>query len=298
MKYLVLFFSSLFFAQQNVNKAQKNIFLAEYYEITDLEKAFSYYQKAFELNPYEFKTYMPQFTKICLKLNKESILKKEIYRASSVYLFSADHFKSDRMKPFYDKQPIKEILSDDIEKLQKIYYTNAENYAKIEYEKKIIKIDAIDQFVRKKRPIDWGYIEKSDSLNITQLIELTKHYGWHEGAEIILWHQRDSYDEPNFVWNYFIPFFNQQIKKDLIRKDYLLKYEKNMCFVQKITYKYDYFPPLDRLYTLEDIHNIDKYRKTVGLPPLYFNKHIMPEYVLPKGYEYDHVNLLKDLLEL
>lgn len=300
--YLFLCFSSLYFAQQNVNKAQKNIYLAEYYEMTNIKKAFFYYQKAFKLNPYMFRTYMPQFTKICLDLNKKKALKEEISRASFEYLFSKEHFISESMKLYSNQQPIKGILENEIEKLQKNYYSNAENYPKLEFEKEIITIKAVDQFVRPlitgKETLQWDIIDRSDSVNITHLINLTKQYGWQESAEIILWHQRNSYGTPNFVWNYFVPFFEKQVEKDFVRKDYLLKYEKNICFVQKLVYKYDYFPPLERLYTINDIQNIDRYRKTVALPPLYFNKYIQPDYILPKGYEYNPQNLLKDLLEL
>ncbi len=54
-------------------------------------------------------------------------------------------------------------------------------------------------------------MQKIDSLNIARLIEITKDHGWQERAWIILWHQRGSYGEDNYVWNYFRPLINKEI---------------------------------------------------------------------------------------
>ncbi len=54
--------------------------------------------------------------------------------------------------------------------------------------------------------------ERVDSLNIARLMELTKKYGWQDRAFILLWHQRDTFGENNYIWNYFIPLINKEIE--------------------------------------------------------------------------------------
>lgn len=68
--------------------------------------------------------------------------------------------------------------------------------------------------------------------------------------------------------------------------------------IHRKAYVYDYWPPLAKVYTQADVDKIDSYRKSVGLPPLYFNKFIDTEYNLPPGYKYNAKNLLNDLLSL
>ena len=49
--------------------------------------------------------------------------------------------------------------------------------------------------------------------------------------------------------------------------------------------------------TYDDIKNLDQRRKSVGLPPLYF-EYFLYGNELPKDYEYNPANLLKDLENL
>ncbi|WP_194851596.1 hypothetical protein [Nonlabens antarcticus] len=54
-------------------------------------------------------------------------------------------------------------------------------------------------------------MQKVDSLNIARLMEITAEHGWQSRAWIILWHQRGTYGEDNYVWNYFKPVIDEEI---------------------------------------------------------------------------------------
>lgn len=104
-----------------------------------------------------------------------------------------------------------------------------EYISKIEFEKEIEKLDFADQYTRQiieekeDRKCLWDLMTKEDSIIISQLIDLTKQYGWNEKAATILWHQRGTYGKSDFVWNYFVPFINGLIKKDEVKKDFFFK---------------------------------------------------------------------------
>lgn len=61
---------------------------------------------------------------------------------------------------------------------------------------------------------------KIDSLNIEELMAITKEYGWQERAWIILWHQRGNHDGDNYVWNYFRPLINKEIEEGKISRSF------------------------------------------------------------------------------
>jgi len=58
----------------------------------------------------------------------------------------------------------------------------------------------------------------TDSLNVVKLIDLTKDFGWQEEAWLILWHQRGTYGQENWVWDYFKPLIDEEIRKGNKRK--------------------------------------------------------------------------------
>lgn len=61
---------------------------------------------------------------------------------------------------------------------------------------------------------------KIDSLNIEELIAITKENGWQERAWLILWHCRGNHDEDNYVWNYFRPLINKEIEEGKISRSF------------------------------------------------------------------------------
>lgn len=69
-------------------------------------------------------------------------------------------------------------------------------------------------------------MQKIDSLNVDRLMEITKEYGWQERAWIILWHQRGTHDEDNYVWNYFRPMINKEIEEGKISRTFWSAFEQ------------------------------------------------------------------------
>ena len=67
---------------------------------------------------------------------------------------------------------------------------------------------------------------KVDSLNINRLIEITKEHGWQEQAWIILWHQRGTYGEKNYVWDFFKPALNKEIQEGKISNHFWDRFEQ------------------------------------------------------------------------
>lgn len=306
MKQLIFILFFLFVnsiqAQKNVNKGQRLIYLAQFYEKTDKLKALEKYKEAFTLCPELIESNFAPYSVLCVETNASHLIAKAIKSLSFVKLLDDNYFSSNiDMKLHFEKAVSKKDISK--EKLIKNYYSNEENYDKIAFEKELIKIDYSDQYIRaleeeQKNECLSHIRNKQDSLNVIKLIDLTKKFGWNQNGWWTLWHQRGTYPEKNYVWSYIIPFINSLIKDDFVRKDFFIPFEKAKAMVNKTIYPFDYLPPLAHKYSQKDINNIDRNRKMVGLPPLYFEKYIYPEKILPTEYHYDPKNLLSDLINL
>jgi len=97
-----------------------------------------------------------------------------------------------------------------------------------------------------------------------------------------------------------------EIKKDNVNKDFFVDFEEFNNSLEAYLKK----ESKGAIYTLRtlgningnteyyDIKNLDKRRKSVGLPPLYFDYFMNNNLELPEGYEYNPENLLKDLENL
>ena len=149
-------------------------------------------------------------------------------------------------------------------------------------DKEIDSLIAEDQRVRK----GWREIEKLtknekitrikemkrvDCLNINRIIEITKEFGWHPKMRIILWHHRGIHKDDNYVWNYFRPFINEQIKIGNIKKSFWARYEDNKSMDENGTQIYGMYSGQSDRFPIVDIANLDIRRKEMGLPPLWYN---------------------------
>ena len=63
-------------------------------------------------------------------------------------------------------------------------------------------------------------MQRVDSLNVARLMEITEKHGWQERAWIILWHQRGTYGEDNYVWNYFKPLIDKEITEGKLSRNF------------------------------------------------------------------------------
>ena len=102
----------------------------------------------------------------------------------------------------------------------------------------------------------------TDSLNIIELIDLTKKYGWQEEAHILLWHQRGSYGENNWVWSYFKPLINKGIKAGTIEPSFWAMFEDFKSIRENGETIYGYHPGKVNKDT------VNTKRKSIGLPEL------------------------------
>ncbi len=68
-------------------------------------------------------------------------------------------------------------------------------------------------------------MQRVDSLNIARLMEITEKHGWQERAWIILWHQRGTYGEDNYIWNYFKPLIDKAIEEGKLSRDFWSSFE-------------------------------------------------------------------------
>ena len=142
---------------------------------------------------------------------------------------------------------------------------------------------AVDQKVRTDGT-PFNEIAKVDSSNVQKLIEITERYGWKDKGWLILWHQRMKYDQDNWVWNYFRPIINEEIKKGNVRKSFWAQFEEFKNIAENKYQEYGLYPHNFDTYPLKDPKKVDLKRDSVNLPPLWImNKvHGWP---LPNNYK-------------
>lgn len=302
MKKIILLLILLVFplvSAQNVFKSQKQIYLAQYYaHLKNDKKALDCYLKAIDfnskINSYDYLN----AAAIAFKLNKRNVAKNLLVKSVTKQQAPLDLMKNYKsLKPYQDFKEMKEVLAQ-YNDLENQYFRELKNpKAYIEIQNLIAK----DQLIREKEDIFLELSDKVDSVNITKLKELTIKYGWEDRAWVLLWHHRGSYKEKHFVWDFFKPFLQKEIEKDNINKNFFVAFEEFNNSTSNLQapaiYELGGIGRLSMNQTYDDIKNLDQRRKSVGLPPLYF-EYFLYGNELPKDYEYNPANLLKDLENL
>ncbi len=123
-----------------------------------------------------------------------------------------------------------------------------------------------------------------DSLNIVRLIDITKECGWQDNCWVLLWHQRTSFREDNFVWSYFRPLIDSLIAVGEVRPDYWAGFEDQESIHLNGTQIYGYYTMNYDEYPIEDLNNVDKRRDSLGMAPLWYLDKVYGNIYLPKGY--------------
>lgn len=77
-------------------------------------------------------------------------------------------------------------------------------------------------------------MQRVDSLNVARLMEITEKHGWQERAWIILWHQRGTYGEDNYVWNYFKPVIDKEIEEGKLSRDFWSSFEMHKEMMEQM----------------------------------------------------------------
>ncbi|KQT18561.1 hypothetical protein ASG31_07545 [Chryseobacterium sp. Leaf404] len=284
---------------------KSKIYLAKYYaHQNDDKKALANYLEAIKINPktptsYEYLT----AATIAFKLKNNKTAKKLLAQSISNQLAPIDFIKEfESLQRYKDYEEFKDVLAqyDDLENQYFRTLKNPKAYMEIQ------NLIAKDQLVRENDELFNKLARKTDSTNITELMELTKKYGWEKRGWVLLWHHRGISNDRKFVWDFFKPYLENAIKKDNVNKDFFVDFEE----FDKSFDAYLNKESKGAIYTLRslgnlngnteyyDIQNLDKRRKSVGLPPLYFEYFLDNNSELPEGYEYNPENLLKDLENL
>lgn len=177
-----------------------------------------------------------------------------------------------------------QTLFSDIENEYEIHISKF--YAKLKHPEIYREVDSLiekDQEMRTNGS-SLKEISRIDSLNIKRLIEITKEYGWHEKGWLILWHQRGTFGEENYVWDFFKPYIDNQIKKGEIRKDYWTMFEEEKSIINTKEQIFGLYTNNFKEYPIKDIKNVDKRRAEFGMPPLWYIEKIYG-IELPKEYK-------------
>jgi len=251
-------------------------------------EALAKFQEALEILPYENQSDLFTAAETALKLGKNDLAKTFIRTAFVRYNPDSTVYVS-FFAPFKGEEIFDEIQAERPE-LLKEYYTN------LPYPKQVLddieEIRKRDQNVRK--PENQHRMKEVDSVNIRQLMEITREYGWIDKAWIVLWHQRGTYGTDNEVWSYFKPFIDSEIKKGNVRKSFWAMYEDHEQIIKSREQIYGMFASNYDMMPVVNVKQVDKRRADIGLPPLwYMNKVFDRE--LPEGYTATNDDFLKSL---
>lgn len=303
MKKIILLLILLIFplvSAQNVFKSQKQIYLAQYYtHLKNDKKALDCYLKAIDfnskINSYDYLN----AAAIAFKLGKRNVAKNLLIKSITKQQAPLDFIKNYKsLKPYQDTKEMIEVL-DQYDDFENQYFRELKNpKAYMEIQNLIAK----DQLIREKEDVFLELSHKVDSVNITKLKELTIKYGWEPRAWVLLWHHRGFTDNQKFVWDFFKPYLESEIKKDNVNKDFFVDFEEfensTSNLQAPVIYDLGGIGTLSMNQTYFDIKNLDERRKSVGLPPLYFEYFLNNNSELPEGYQYNPENLLRDLENL
>ncbi len=246
----------------------------------DFDQALSNFQKAIALKPKEGVSVYFFATASALHLGKTEKAKELLIasihntNASKDYFLKFDEFDKFRtMKLFAD-------IENDYDKHIATFYHQLEHP---EIYKAVDSLIKADQAIRTKK-IDRKEIAKIDSSNVKRLIEITKTYGWQNKGFLILWHQRGTYGQNNYVWRFFKPYIDEQIAKGNIKKSFWTLFDEDQSIRNNKEQIYGLYTSQFDQFPIKDIANVDKRRTEKGLPPLWYMAKVYG-IKLPAGYK-------------
>ncbi|WP_035337688.1 hypothetical protein [Dokdonia sp. PRO95] len=201
--------------------------------------------------------------------------------ASEQYFLNFNEFNRFRNETLFT-----EIESDYDNHISK-FYNNLEHP---EIYREVDSLVAVDQEFRNNNS-DWKEISRIDSLNVNRLIEITKDYGWQQKGWLILWHQRGTFGKDNYVWNFFKPYFDEQIAKGTIKKSFWTMFEEEQSLMKNKQQIYGLYTSQFDQFPIRDIKNVDKRRIENGLPPLWYMEKV---YGIQLPSEYKEIAQVKN----
>ena len=271
--YIFLFISFLSYSQnkksfEKYNQFQQKAMLD--FKDKKYETALLNFQKAIDLKPRENVTTYFYATAAALNTNNMNKAKELLIASIHQTNASKEYFLNFKEFDNFRNQKLFTEIENNYENYITEFYKNLE-HPKIY--KEIDSLFAIDQKVRKNKS-DWREVSKIDSLNINRLIEITKKYGWQKKGWLLLWHQRGTYNQDNYIWNFFKPYIDKQILEGNIEKSFWTRFEDQNSIRNSKKQIYGlYWGQFDQ-FPIKDIKNVDKRRVENGLPPLWYMEKI------------------------
>lgn len=254
-KLMLLFFATIIIL--NIGKTQTKYDIYEslyskadsFYKVGIYENAMINYFNAVQY--IEDKSGTPYFkaADCALKLKNFKLADKFIRDGISIGGANMEYLKNfEEFKDYEDRSFFISILID-YKNLRNKYISSIENidlYLEIEYlinrdqfarnvflylegyEEDSILSPEIDKRISEKYGNSnwcWDLMHKVDSMNIDRLIKICKIHGWQSRAWLILWHQRGTYGENNYIWNFFTPLINNAIEEGKESRDFWIEFE-------------------------------------------------------------------------
>ncbi|WP_349664873.1 hypothetical protein IZU89_08595 [Cellulophaga lytica] len=236
------------------------------YKREDFSKSLKFFQKAFEIIPDENPSDYFYAAAAALKLKQNTVAEELIVNSILNTNASKDYFNSFSEFNEFRKTKTLQDIEKKYDSLKELFLNKSNNRF---LNDELNKLRAKDQKVRKKG--DKTLMRYTDSININRLINITKEYGWQKKGWIILWHQRGTYeDDDNYVWKYFKPYINEQIREGKIRKDFWAIFEEEISILSKKKQLYGFYFRQFKSFPIIDIEGVDERRKKIGRPPLWY----------------------------
>lgn len=233
------------------------------YKNQNYKLALENFEKAFVIIPNEDVSDYFYAAASALHLEKNEKAKELIIQSIINTDSSIDYFLNfEEFNPFRSLKLFEEI-SKGYSTYRLAFYENLE-FPEI-YKEIRLMIDK-DQDVR----INGGDMNGVDTPNIIRLIEITKNYGWQNRSWLILWHQRLSYGSNDYVWSFFKPYIDEQILLGKMRKDFWARFEEFRSFETTGKQIYGFWWSQFDEIPVADIENLDKRRKEMGIPPMWY----------------------------
>lgn len=245
----------------------------------DYRQAIRKFDHAFNIIPDEKSNHYFYAADAALHIKNFDKAKKYIISSIEETNVSLDYINEFKRFEAFRENPLFEEINRNYSKYAAKFYSD-ETKSRISEE--LDSLITVDQEVRMREATAAEMI-KTDSSNVARLIEITEKYGWQKKGWLILWHQRGSFDQANWIWNYFRPIINQEIENGNIRKSFWAQFEEFKNVYENGYQEYGLYPKNFDTYPLLNVETVDRKRDSIVLPPLRTMNKIYG-WPLPKNY--------------
>ncbi|MBL6447954.1 hypothetical protein JMN32_16680 [Fulvivirga sp. 29W222] len=188
-----------------------------------------------------YKLYYQSIPNLTVYLKVEELMARDqfVRKLDDYYFGITDGMKSEAIPLYMEAQKKNDTLA--IKKYKAIIFPKLEEELK-QYNQKMM--------------------QTIDSLNISELINITREHGWQKNAWFLLWHQRGSYGEDTPTWKFFKKAIDQEIAKGQLPKSFWAPFEDLRSIRTTGVSIYGYHPGK------VDPEKVNQNRELIGLPAL------------------------------